>query len=117
MNNEQLKYARVRAKDAYDYKLNILKREFTTQQIRLTPEQRIKALKDGNFTIKKQPSGNAYYLADVIDFPGEVNAVFDTVGYEAKAEVVRKAYNALTDELVLGDNEQALQLLRQFEAL
>lgn len=115
MNQQQLKYAKERAHRIYTQKQQELTAKFSTPAIKLSREERIKALKDGKFKVLENGSAQ-YYLTDYISFDEERIRKFDGDGFTKALAPVTAAYDKLLDELILGDNEEALKLLRAFEA-
>lgn len=115
MNQTQLKYARERANKIFKEKEVALTNKYTTPAKTLTTDQKLEALKAGDFKIVKSTKGsyNRMWWNDV-DF-GETFAVIDVEKRDPELAELRKKFEALTDELVLGDNETALQLLKDFE--
>jgi uncharacterized protein YaaR (DUF327 family) len=120
MNNEQMKYIKQRASEIKSQKLNEIKEKFTDKGVSLTLEQKLQALKDGKFTVTTPPTENIKYgilWYSFISFNGEKSGKTDTEGLnKAKAEINQK-FTKLMDELMLGDSEEALRLLKAFEAL
>jgi uncharacterized protein YaaR (DUF327 family) len=118
MNNEQMKYIKQRASEIKSQKLNEIKEKFTDKGVSLTLEQKLQALKDGKFTVT--PTDNIKYgmsWYNFVSFNGEKSGKIDTEGLnKAKAEINQK-FTKLMDELMLGDSEEALRLLKAFEAL
>lgn len=109
MNNTQLKYARERANQIYTEKLSKIRKApkgFTLQE-------KIKALRKGEFTVDQELAGY-HRLENAIIFTKEPKADVEKVKREV--EELDNQYNTILDELILGDNEQALLLLRAFEA-
>lgn len=113
MNQTQVKYARERAKKIYDLKVKSLTDKFTTPGKNLTNDDKFKALREGNFKITERKTfGNMWY--NYVDF-GETFPVTDTEGRNAELKKLTKFYDDLIDELVLGDNEKALELIKELE--
>lgn len=110
MNATQVRYARERAasiKRELEHKLSAER----FPQARLTDKQKIAALKAGEFTVDKSKNGRPW--ASQIVFDGEPQGLSDEA-YNASLKKVRDAYTRVIDELVLGDNEAALALLKVF---
>jgi len=120
MNQSQLKYARERAKKLYDKRVKDLTAAHTTEAVPMSDDDKLKALKAGAFRIvpaKDRPeNGWRSSWANNVIFPGEVKGGLNTKTFAPAKDQLDKDYTALLDELVLGDNEQALALLRAFEA-
>jgi len=120
MKQDQIKYVRARAESILAQKQANLKRKHTTGAITLSNREKAQAIQDGEFTIDVEAAsddryGNQWY--GLIKFPAERYQSFDQDEYNKINAPLVVAYNKLLDELMLGDNTQALELLRAFEAL
>lgn len=115
MNQAQLKYARQRAEEIRAIKFAEINKKYTTPATILSEDQRIEALKKGEFTIVDKPSTYANWTSR-IKFNAEVKGGLDLKAASEEQQKVHKAFTKLMDELMLGDNEQALKLLAAFEA-
>lgn len=120
MNQTQIKYARERAAVIRKRREEALREKHTVTPKLLTDDEKLKALKTGAFTItplKDRQTGNfRNSWINYVNFTGEVKGGLDLKAFNAEFEKLDAAYRKLIDELVLGDNEQALALLRAFEA-
>lgn len=116
MNQSQLKYARERAEKIYSAKRTAIVEKHTTEAVEFTTEQKIKAIKDGAYTVDKSQMRDGWRWADCIRFKGERNRFIDNGKVQAETKTLDSTYRKLMDELILGDNEKALELLRAFEA-
>lgn len=116
MNQTQVKYARERAASIYKRRCADLTKKHTVEAVILTTDEKLKALKAGAFTVKpaKDRRSNYSWSENVI-FAGEIKGGLDDKYEMAKAQL-DAAFTRLNDELVLGDNEQALRLLEAFDA-
>lgn len=117
MNQTQLKYVRQRAESIYSLRCKNLTNKFTQQSLTLKPEEIIEALQNGKFVLKTeiQTRYNSGYLRDYITFPDECPQIIDLDGLAVPQKTLKDEYQKLLDELILGDNEQALALLKAFE--
>jgi hypothetical protein len=119
MNNEQMKYTKQRAQDIKSQKLQALTAKYTTKAVTFTFDEKLQAIKDGKYTTIEGYKGEKYGAnwSHYIVFTDEKPAVTDTEGLnKAKAEINEK-FIKLMDELMLGDSEEAINLLKAFEAL
>jgi len=134
MNQTQVKYARQRAQEIFNDKKAALKGKFSAPGKTLTLPEKLAALQAGEFTIvepipmtvRDSYAGVVIYddyrhnnksaLESRIKFNAETAPTYDTKGEEAAHKALKSAYLALTDELMLGDNQEALKLLKAFEA-
>lgn len=119
MNQAQLKYARTRAEKIYAEKVKEVSAEFVTPAVHFKAPEIQKAIAQGRFRLRTLTPNysNSLYLRDILEFPEECPAVVDTKGQIEALGELKKEYNNLMDELMLGDNEQALAMLKAFEAL
>lgn len=111
MNQTQLKYARVRAEAILYAKEKAITLKHTTDAKTLTNEQKIDALFAGTF--KLNSSTGPWNTR--IDF-GETFKTVDTEKCNLELKIIREKFTRIMDELVLGDNNEALLMLKEFEA-
>ena len=117
MNQTQVKYARQRAQEIYSDKRKDLEDRHRTNGVQLDIKQRLKAVADGEITIAEpSASQGPHQWSYQISFNAEKQPSFDKDTYEAEAKKLKTSFNALLDELLLGDNQEALKLLKAFEA-
>lgn len=112
MNATQLKYAVERAKALRNKHLAALEAKYVTPAVSLSPSEKRKALKDGEFTVAA--ISRDYYWYDAVQFTAETPKK-EAPGYNTAIARVESAYNTLLDQLHLGDSERALKLLEAFE--
>lgn len=83
----------------------------------LSPEQMVKALLAGDFTINKK--GDRLYYCDnsasIIQFNAEKNNGTLEKQFAADKKKVWEEVNRIERELVLGDSKDALELIKAFE--
>lgn len=116
MNQTQLKYARDRATKILARRKETLEASFTTPAVTLNCLERLEALKAGKFKVDtKKASDNRLWWHSGVTFTAERAKKFDKKGHDAALAALNADYEKLIDELVLGDNEQALALLKAFE--
>lgn len=116
MNQTQLKYARDRAAKILARRKETLEASFTVPAVELSCAERLEALKAGKFKVDAKQLNNArHWWHQAVTFTAERPKKYDKKGHEAALAVLQKSYEKLIDELVLGDNEQALALLKAFE--
>jgi len=117
MNQLQVKYARQRAEAIYNDKRKDLEAKHRIGGVQLNIKQRLKAVVNGEITITEPAAHQGphqwYYQ---ISFNAEKQPSFDNDAYEAEGKKLKTSFNALMDELMLGDNQEALKLLKAFEA-
>lgn len=116
MSQTQVKYARQRAEGIYAEKRKALETEFKKDGVVLDINQKLDAIRKGEITIKKPAAyQGGHQWSYQITFDAEKPAEFDNDGYTAAETELRKVFTALLDELILGDNEIALAMLKAFE--
>lgn len=116
MNQTQLKYARERAAKTFTARKAALEKKFTTPAVKLTSIEKLEALKAGKFKIDTKTDQLRYGWDHGVTFPAEKPRKFDQKGFDEALAALTERYDALVGELVLGDNEAALALLKAFEA-
>lgn len=113
MNQQQLKYARERIDSIFSAKSQEVRDHFARYRERLTLEQKIDLVKDGQFSLVR-PAGSWPTFEGWFVFEG----VNDNWKEEADAlATLRKEKQAVMDELMLGDNEKALEAIQAFAEL
>ncbi|MBB3910129.1 hypothetical protein [Sphingomonas desiccabilis] len=116
MNQTQVKYARTRAQRIFESRKQALAVKHTTPAIRLSTEAKLAALKAGAFRIDATHDERRYGWSHCVIFTAERGEEIDKAALEAETAELTETYRKHEDELVLGDNEAALALLRAFEA-
>lgn len=103
MNSQQLKYAKERLEQLYRQKSDALGSVYSWG---LTQEEKIRAFHDGDYGVELKNNGF------VVVFSGDE----EKKEFKRKESVkLKEEYNRIMDELVLGDQEQALALINQFK--
>lgn len=109
MNQTQIKYARQRLEKIYGEKRRAIEARY--KQTGWSFEQLIDFLKAGDFTV----TGDRGYWAYNIKFPDPEQP--DLEAKKAEFEKLDKAFERTMDELIIGDSDLALELIKSFEAL
>lgn len=111
MNQSKIKYLRTRVDDAYNEKRAAI--DLSYRKKTLTPANKLEALKQGKFAIREDVSRTyGHSIDDFIIFEGFPDP--DLKERDVKLAELLKKKTELLDEIVLGDEENALQLLRGF---
>ena len=118
MDQTQRKYARQRATEIRDTKYAALVAKFTDEGVKLTNEEKIVALATKEYTVRSDNDGyygrgDWYYR---IKFNAERPRATNQKELDAAKKNLNSKFDALIDELMLGDNEEARTLLAAFEA-
>jgi hypothetical protein len=114
VNQSQIKYARERAGTLRNGREKTLREKHTTPSVSLSCEEKLKALKDGRFKVVKVASNDWWHKG--VNFTDEVKGGLNQKAFDKDLAELNASYTKLIDELVLGDNEEALRLLKAFEA-
>lgn len=114
MNQTQIKYVRQRIEEIYNTKRASIKSKYIWVRPVRTLEEKLEAIKSGNYTVKDNVADYAKYLLDArVLFGDEENP-----NLKAEAEAYDKLRNNKTDlldNLILGDSETMLAALVEFE--
>lgn len=120
MNQQQIKYARQRLEKIFSEKRKSIESACTVEANTLSYQGRLDALKAGRFTVVKHDYAYQAGYADRIDqyikFTDETPKNFDKVSYDKAIKTLTDKYEKALDELILGDNQEALEMIKQFEA-
>lgn len=111
MNQSQLKYARNRAEELLKAKESAITKKYTTEAISLSNDEKIEAILTGSFEVNK---GDGWWY-NRINF-SETPRKIDTDKRNLEVNKLRAHFTKIMDELVLGDNIEALKMLQEFEA-
>lgn len=112
MNQSQIKYTRGRAETIYRAKQQEISNKYKTPAV--SAEERLEQLKRGEFSIDPSKVKYSYWYYGII-FNDE-NKDNDRKK-EEELKALEASYRSLLDELILGDNQQALEMLKQFERM
>ena len=119
MNQTQVKYVRQRADSIFSKRKSDIRDKYTTPAKLLSTESKLNALSVGDFTLK-QVVDDVYYgrrsWYEYVNFNGESIAFVDQESISNETEALKVQYENLLDALILGDNNEALELLKAFEA-
>ena len=116
MNQAQLKYARQRAEKIYVQKRQEIENAYTDEAVTLSTLEKVEAIKAGRIEVSDTGRSGHYWAYD-IKFLDERPRVLHQEHAQPELDTLKKNYAKLMDELMLGDNEEALALLKAFEAL
>jgi hypothetical protein len=124
MNQQQRKYARDRLQAIQKEAVQRIRNRHTTREKRLSWAERANKVAEGDVPLldrgviaERIRRCSSLSPADVFDFSAfENDRVYDQDAATPELAVLESRYNAVSDELMLGDSEAALNLLRDFEA-
>ena len=112
MTQAQIKYALKRLEEVYQEKLLSIRLDaFKEPSLK-------EMLLDGRatFTLTKLDKCNGTYSRDILDVPSFTSEIkADRETQESKKKSLHDKYVLLRDEFMLGDAEEALELLRKFK--
>lgn len=121
MNHQQKKYAINRIEALKTIKLRQAEEKFTTKEVALSPEEKYKLIASGKVKIKSwvEVYRNHYNSPDLFpsyDFSAfEKPRKLDEVKYNAVKENVCSISQKATDQIMLGDCQEALKLINELE--
>ena len=115
MNQQQIRYVSKRANEILSQKQKDIREKHTTKAVQIDVKDKLKALETGTFTINKTPLDKGYGWQSCIVFPGEVLGDTDREAITKDTQKLQEIFNKLMDELILGDNEVAMKLLKELE--
>ena len=110
MNATQMKYAKERAKDLYNARRIEIDNRYRPEALGL--DACLEAIKSGDFTLKEPEGYGKQTWYNWVSFNRAPTP--DKKAQAKEQEDLKAGYVRLIDELVLGDNEKALQLLKAF---
>jgi hypothetical protein len=118
MNQQQAKYSVERVNTLLSRKLEELRKEYTVQAQPLSDAEIVELIVTGKVGIKadfkRASSHYGFQVSDLFDLSKHTWSQHMRDGY-VEAEAALKAQAAkVKDEIMLGDNAQALALLREF---
>lgn len=115
MKNEK-QYARHRVHQIANAKVAALRVKYQKPGKQLTGEQRIDLIRSGKVKLFPDARWHGYdNVTALFDFAKyEFDESFDPK-FEKEAAVVMQRAGDIEDEIMLGDNEEALQMIREFQ--
>jgi hypothetical protein len=117
MTAQQRKYATERVAEIEKQRLAANDETHSTPGVSLTPKERFDLLVAGKVPLVagRTEVGNAAYVYQVFDFSAfESPARIDTEARDKGRAAIRKEAAAIRDKIMLGDADEALQLLSAF---
>lgn len=123
MNQTQKNYIRKRVEGMLQTKISDARVKLTVKAERLTNRQRVRMIQDGEVKMKPKrelDNINGIYGANldtVFDFSKyETKGGLDNTAYQAGIKKLRAKANSINDKVMLGDSEEALKLIEEFES-
>lgn len=112
MNQSKIKYLRGRVEEIYKERANSVTAEYRKKA--LTNDEKFELLKAGKFSIRSQPV-NPYdrSLETFIEFEGIEEPNLEE--RDTRLKELSATKTKLLDEIIMGDETEALALLRGFE--
>lgn len=111
MNQQQRNYVLRRVAEIEKSKIEEARQRLSTPATNLSNEEKVEAIKNGEFTVVE--NGLTWY--NRIRFTGQVPASTDEKAFAAACNRIVGEANAVRDEVMIGDCDQALDLLKNFE--
>ena len=119
MNQQQRKYAKERVSAIHRRREMALKQEHTTSATKISREQKTKLVRQGKVKLKTGISciSSHDYALSVFDFSKyESPAVVNERALSKALSALTSELNKVTDEIMLGDEKKALELISKFDA-
>lgn len=118
MNQQQTKYAREKLNIVYNQKQREINDKYNPKYLNTT--EMLEALKAGEFTfkdkLKEDRWGGSGYVRDFVQFDAELIAEEQRIKRDELLKELSETKSRMMDELILGDVQEALSILRSFEA-
>lgn len=117
MNQQQKKYAQSRVSAIYERRQHDLRKLHTTPAVRLTSTERATAIRAGKAKLLPEVKRISNYddVIDVFVFDGERAEKIDNAKLEKALAELKTEFNNVMDELMLGDAEEAIKLIKAFD--
>lgn len=117
MNQQQKKYAMERLSSIFRQRKAAIKKKHTTPAVVKSAKERAAMFKRGEFTVKSGVKAISSYtdVEDIVTFKGEREQSQNDTAIEKEVSALWAEYNEACDELMLGDEEKALQLIKAFD--
>ena len=119
MDKVQRKYAVDRVNSIERNRLDVLRTKYTTPEKKLSGNEKVALIQSRKAKIveRDRTHNHCNYIEDVFDFaPFQNKESVDTIKYNKDAEPIRKKAQQIRDKIMLGDAEEALKLLTEFES-
>lgn len=117
MNVQQQKYALERVSSINKRLMSELRNKHTTPAIKVSGKEQLKLIKQGKVKFNKSITEVGYYtkVEQLYDFSKfKSPEKLDEKKYKPESDKLRVKYDQVRDEIVLGDEEQALKLIQAF---
>lgn len=122
MNQTQRNYIRKRVEGILNTKTSEARFKLTKKAIMLTNRERVRLIQKGEVKMVSQReldklNGNyGVSLNTVFDFSKyETKGGMDQVVYQKATNTLRAKANSINDKVMLGDSEEAMKLIEEFE--
>ena len=121
MNQKQKEYAQGRVNRIKDTKIDAAKQVFTTAGKTLEKPEKYELIADGSVVVKSWTTVDSNYnpkLYDSFDFSEyEKDAVVDQAKLTKRVATIEDAAKHAVDEIMLGDSQEALELIKALELI
>lgn len=123
MNQQQKGYLKKRIEGIVREKKSKLQNDCTIKGVTLRNDERLDLVYEGKVKMKpmadvKYKNYGMYSIGDIYDFsPFEKKREFDQKRYDEGSRTINIEANKLIDEAMLGDAEEAIEMIKHFEAL
>ena len=122
MNQQQKSYVMKRMNEIKSEKEEIIRKENSTEEKRLKAREKFNLIKNNMVEFNKEEDINFNYYSismdDIYDFSSfEIKESFNREKYNEQINVLNKKFKQTCDELMIGDSDKAIELIKEFEAL
>jgi hypothetical protein len=119
MNHTQRKYAMERVESIAKYKIAAIKDKHTTKGVCLSSQERVALVRKGKVKLRPDNCINyksCGYFSDHFDFSRyESSNSFNQAAFDKEIKPISLKAQEIKDQLMLGDAEQALKQIQDFE--
>ncbi len=115
MNRDQLKYAMERVRAVAVTRKGLLNEKFTIEAKEPTDKAKLRWIREECGSIFLRRATLQTTLGNAFDFDDVATSIeFDSRGFNEEARKLRKERDKVLDEIMLGDAEKALKLIKEF---
>ena len=119
MNQSEKNYIVKRLAGIHTQKIELARASCTTYEVEYSPEKRFELFKQGKYKLRHK--GNPFesdhysYFKNAFVFEGERPETLNRAEYDQIVGLLNKEFDRVKDEIMLGDAQDALELLKKFE--
>ncbi len=117
MNQQQRKYALERVTNITNEIVSKIRQKYTEPSIRLTFKEKLNALRDGEFEVTNNTYSYPDNISTYLIFTAEKDGNYDKELADSEIFSILKEASVIKDQIMLGEEEEALRLLTAFAKL